>query len=61
MEKNDKPKVIDIKNVTLLFCWHNNNDLDFANILINQKSYENILIYDVTYIIARFIVIDIAP
>ena len=34
----------------LLFRWHNEiKDFYFNNILITEKSYENILVYDISY------------
>ena len=34
----------------LLFWWHIQlEDFDLNNILIDEKSYENILIYDISY------------
>ena len=51
MESNDEWKDIDIKNRT---CYHINDiitieDFHFSNVLINEKSYENILVYDISY------------
>ena len=51
MENNNKLKEIDITNWT---CYHfdditNVNDIDLDNILLDEKLYENILIYDVAY------------
>ena len=51
MESNNKLKGIDIKNCT---CYYfddkiNINDIDLNNILLDEKSYENILIDDVAY------------
>ena len=49
MEGNNKLKEIDIKNRT----WYYLDDIinveyfDFKNILINDKSFENILVYDI--------------
>ena len=50
MESNDELKEIDIKNRT---CYYFDNiikieDFDSDNILINEKSYENILVYDIS-------------
>ena len=51
MESNDKLKEIDIKNRTYYYC----NDIikiegfDLDNILIDEKSYENILVYNISY------------
>ena len=33
----------------LLFQWHNINDLDLDNILLDKISYDNILIYYAAY------------
>ena len=33
----------------LLFRWQNLIDFDLDNILIDEKSHENILIYDISY------------
>ena len=51
MENNDKLKEIDIKSRT---CYYFNNmikteDFDFINTLIDKKSYENILVYSISY------------
>ena len=51
MESNNKLKEIDIKNRT---CYYFDDiikikDFDFNNVLINEKSLENILVYDVSY------------
>ena len=55
MESNDKLKEIDIKNRT---CYYFDDIMkvgkfDFDNILLDKKSYknsyENILIYDISY------------
>ena len=51
MKSNDKLKQIDIKNHT---CYYfdditNIEALDVDNILVDEKSNENILIYDVLY------------
>ena len=51
MESNDEWKDIDIKNRT---CYHINDiitieDFHFNNVLINEKSYENILVYHISY------------
>ena len=50
MENNELKKVC-IKNRT---CYYFNDiikleDFDFDNILIDEKSHENILIYDISY------------
>ena len=58
MESNDKLKVIDIKNRT---CYYFDyiikiEDFDHDNILVDEKSYENILAYnisDINLIIAK--------
>ena len=49
--KNNEFKKVCIKNPT---CYYFNDiialeDFDLNNILINEKSYENILIYDISY------------
>ena len=51
MENNDKLKEIDIKSRT---CYYFNNtikteDFDFNNTLIDEKSYENVLVYSISY------------
>ena len=51
MESNDKLNEIDIKNRT---CYYFNDiieieDFDLDNILIGEKSYENILFYNISY------------
>ena len=50
MESKDELKEIDIKNCT---CFNLDImrviDIDFSNILLNEKSYENISLYDVSY------------
>ena len=49
MESNDKLKETDIKNRT---CYYFDDiikieDFDIDNILIEQKSYKNILVYNI--------------
>ena len=51
LESNAKLKEISIKNRT---CYYfvdiiETEDFDFDNILIDEKSYENFLVYDVSY------------
>ena len=51
MEINDKLKEIDIKNRT---CYYFDDIIkiegfDLDNILIDEKSYENILVYNISY------------
>ena len=51
MKSNDKLKEIDIKNRT---CYYFNEiskieDLGLDNILMDEKSYENILVYNISY------------
>ena len=51
MESKDKLKEIDIKNRK---CYHFDDvmrvkDIDFSDILLNKKLYENILIYGISY------------
>ena len=51
MESNNELKEIGVKNST---CYQfdsiiNINDLDLDNILLDEPSYESVLIYDVTY------------
>ena len=48
---NKKFKEIDIKNHTYYYFHEviNINDIDLDNILLDEKSYENILVYDVAY------------
>ena len=51
MESNNKLKETVIENGTF-FCFHDImkiEDFDFNNTLINEKSYENVLIYDILY------------
>ena len=52
MESNNKLKETVIENGTF-FCFHDImkiEDFDFNNTLINEKSYENVLIYYILYI-----------
>ena len=51
MESNDKLKEIDIKNGT---CHYFDDiieieDVDLDSVLINEKSDENILVYNISY------------
>ena len=51
MERNNELKEIDIKNRT---CHYFNDiikieDFDFGNILLDEKSYDNILLYKISY------------
>ena len=51
MDSNNELKKIDIKNCT---CYYFDDiikieDFDINDILIDQKSYENILVYNVSY------------
>ena len=51
MESNDKLKETDIKNCT---CYYFDDiikieDFDLDNILVDKKSYENILVYNISY------------
>ena len=51
MESNDKLKEIDIKNRT---CYYFDDIIkievaDLDNILIDEKSYENTLVYNISY------------
>ena len=51
MESNDKLNEIDIKN---RMCYYfddiiNSEDFDVDNILLNEKSNENILLYDTSH------------
>ena len=51
MESNDKFKKIDIKNRT---CYYFDDmmgvlGIDFYKLLLEEKSHENILIYDISY------------
>ena len=51
MESIDELKEIDIKNCT---CYYFDDvikieDFDFDNILIDEQSYEKVLIYDISY------------
>ena len=51
MESNDKLKEIDIKNRTC--CYFDDiikiEDFDVDYILIDKKSYQNILVYNISY------------
>ena len=51
MESNDKLKEINIKNRTSYYFGDicKIEDFDLDNILIDEKSYENILIYNISY------------
>ena len=50
MEGNDKLKEIDIRSGTYYFDNITKfEDLDLDNILIDAKSYENILVYNISY------------
>ena len=51
MESNDELKEIDIKN-RRCYCFYGIikiEDFDFDNILLEEKSYENILFYYISY------------
>ena len=52
MESDDKLKEIDIKNCTCYFFDAIAKFGDFFpnNVLIDEKSYENILVYSISYI-----------
>ena len=47
----DKLKDINIKNCTCHYCDDIMRvvDIDFSDILLNEKSYESILVYDISY------------
>ena len=49
LESNDKLKEIDIKNRTYYYFDHiiKTEDFELDNILIDEKSYENILVYNI--------------
>ena len=51
MESNDELKEIDINNRA--YCYFDDiikiEDFDFDNILVNKKSYKDILVYDMSY------------
>ena len=51
MDSNSELKEIDIKNRTC--CYFDNiikiEDLDLDNVLIVEKLYENILVYNISY------------
>ena len=51
MESNDELKKIKIKNCTCYYFDHiiKTEDFDFDSILIEGKSYENILAYNILY------------
>ena len=51
MEHEDELKEIDIKNRT---CYYFDDimrvlDIDFSDVLLGEKSYQNILIFDISY------------
>ena len=50
MGSNNELKEIDIKNCTC--CYFNNiikfEDFDLDNILMNEKSYEDVLVYNIS-------------
>ena len=51
MENNNKLKEIDIKNCT---CYYfdeiiKSEDFDLDNVLVNEKSYKNIFVYNILY------------
>ena len=55
MESNDELKEINIKNCT---CYYfddiiKTKDFDLYNILIDEKSYKNVLVYNILYNILR--------
>ena len=51
MESNNKLKEIDIKNRTCSYFYDmiKIEDFDLDNILVNKKSCENILVYNILY------------
>ena len=51
MESNDKLKEIDIKNFTSYYLDDiiKIEDVDLDDILIDEKSYENYLVYNISY------------
>ena len=51
MDRNDKLKEIDIKNRTCYYFDHiiKIEKFNLDNILIDEKSYENILVYNISY------------
>ena len=51
MESNDKLKEIDIKNCTCYYFDYKTEteDFDLDNILADEKSYGNILVYNISY------------
>ena len=51
MESNDKSKDINIKNRTRYYFDDiiKIEDFNFGNILIDEKSYENVLVYSILY------------
>ena len=51
MESNDELKEIDIKNCTYYYFYHTIQieGFDFDNILIGEKLFESILVYDISY------------
>ena len=55
MESNNKLKQIDIKNRTRYYFDNIIKFEDFGlnNILIDEKSYKNILVYNISYTILR--------
>ena len=51
MDISNKLKEIDIKNCTCYYfdCIIKIEDLDLDNILIDEKSYENVLVFNIWY------------
>ena len=52
MESKDELHEIDIKNYVLLFWWYKKRNIYSLDILLDEKSYEtyeNILIYNISY------------
>ena len=53
MKSNNKLKKIDIKNPTCFYFDDTTEieDFNFYNALINDRSNENVLVYDISYLI----------
>ena len=52
MESKDELHEIDTKNYVLLFWWYKKRNIYSLDILLDEKSYEtyeNILIYNISY------------
>ena len=61
MESNGELKKVNIENCA---CYYLDDtikveDFDFANILLDEKSYKNVLVYDISYKTLFMIGLDI--